>query len=192
MLYLTPIYMRDKQFGFLIVEKKDKLPPGSTVEDGTGTSEVEMMSNRKQPSKKEDMVVEELKTTLQEMSAARFLQSKDLVDALQGIDDKSEVGAEDILVKIERTRSLMTSCDSTVATLSDKKEEILGAAGSTVSKKKRKLKPILLDLRTEHNLKRQLTFTLANQTAELARSNGKEMEDKDEGDLFDDISIHSS
>jgi hypothetical protein len=39
---------------------------------------------------------------------------------------------------------------------------------------------------------RQLKFTLEKQRGELARVDGQGEEEDDDGDLFDDLSIHSS
>ena len=70
------------------------------------------------------------------------------------------------------------------------KVRILNAEGSQ-SEKKRKLTPILHDLKANDKMVRQLKFTLEKQRRELAKVNGQEEEDDDK-DLFDDLSIHSS
>jgi hypothetical protein len=60
------------------------------------------------------------------------------------------------------------------------------------SEKRRKLTPILLDLKANDKMVRQLKFTLEKQRGELARVDGQGEEEDDDGDLFDDLSIHSS
>jgi hypothetical protein len=184
-LYLTPVYMYDKSFGFILVEPKDPLPPGCRIKDGVS---VQVPSTSKK-SVSEENVLTQFTEQMKSLSEARGLQSKELQNVLNG-----NVGgdAEDIIIQIERTTQLVDKYETKTSKLKDDQVQICNGEGSR-SEKKRKLKPILLEVKANNNMVKQLKFTLEKQCSELAKVNGREEVDQDNGDdLFDGISVYSS
>jgi hypothetical protein len=100
-LYLTPVYMRDKEYSFLLVNIKDKLPPGCQVEDGE-TNEGALLSTAKKHAN-EDEAISKLQQTMEAISAQKSLFSDQLNNLLQGGDES----ASDIVDKIERATKLV-------------------------------------------------------------------------------------
>jgi hypothetical protein len=185
-LYLTLVYILDKQYGFLLTEEKPPLPPGCRVEDGCNAAAASASASSKKQAK-EDEVLSSLKKSMESMSAARALQSKELQSILQGtgIDETS-----DLIEKIERTTNLVDNYESKTTTLEVRKRSIMEAEGSR-SEKKRRLAPVLYELKANDKMIKQLKKTLDMQVTELSKLNGEEESD-DDGDLFDGISISSS
>jgi hypothetical protein len=99
--------------------------------------------------------------------------------------------AEDVVIQIERTTQLVDNYEAKASKLQSDKVQIINGEGSQ-SEKKRKLKPILLDLKSNDKMVKQLKFMLEKQQSDLAKVNGQVEEDDNDDGLFDDLSIHSS
>jgi hypothetical protein len=84
-----------------------------------------------------------------------------------------------------------TSSSRSNGLLNADKARILNEEGSQ-SEKKRKLKPVLLEVKSNDKMVKQLKFTLEKQRSELAKRNGQDDDEDNADDLFDGISIHSS
>ena len=184
-LYLTPVYMRDKEYSFLLVDVKDELPPGCQVEDNENIDDAVPSTAKKHT--KEDETLSKLQQTVEAISAQKSLFSKELTNLLQGGDES----ASDIIDKIERTTKLVDNYNDKTSKLVVQKDAILNGEGSR-SDKKRKLEPILIEIKENDKMVKHLKFTLKEHRAELAKANGEEEEPENYKDLFDDISIHSS
>jgi hypothetical protein len=91
------------------------------------------------------------------------------------IHGKDGVGndAEDIITQIERTTQLVDNYESKTSKLNADKARILNEEGSQ-SEKKRKLKPVFLEMKSNDKMVKQLKFTLEKQRSELAKQNGQD------------------
>jgi hypothetical protein len=91
------------------------------------------------------------------------------------IHGKDGVGndAEDIITQIERTTQLVDNYESKTSKLNADKARILNEEGSQ-SEKKRKLKPVFLEMKSNDKMVKQLKFTLKKQRSELAKQNGQD------------------
>jgi hypothetical protein len=185
-LYLTPVYMCDKDYGFILVEPKETLPPGCTVEDGVG---VQPPSTAKK-SVTDDELMGQFSQQMQSLSELRALQTKEIQAVINGRDGLED-DAEDIIIQIERTTQLVDNFESKGSKLHSDKDRILNGEGSQ-SEKKRKLKPVLIDIKKNDKMVKALKFTLDKQRSELDKVNGQEEDGDNDDDLFDGISIHSS
>jgi ATP-dependent DNA ligase len=127
---------------------------------------------------------------MKSLSEARGLQSKELHDVINGRGGMGD-DAEDVVIQIECTTQLVDNCEAKASKLQSDKVRIINGEGSQ-SEKKRKLKPILLDLKSNDKMVKQMKFTLEKQRSDLAKVNGQVEEDDNDDGLFDDLSIHSS
>jgi hypothetical protein len=91
------------------------------------------------------------------------------------IHGKDGVGndAEDIIIQIERATQLVDNYESKTSKLNADKARILNEEGSQ-SEKKRKLKPVFLEMKSNDKMVKQLKFTLEKQRSELAKQNGQD------------------
>ena len=188
-LYLTPVYIMDKEAGFLLVEKKEQLPPGCRFEDNVNAATTVDTAGKKKSSD-DDKVVSQVKEMLQTMSAARAVESKELREILNGSAEENE--ETEVIGLIERTTNLINVHETKLSELDVQTQSILNNNGS-VSEKKRKLHPVRLEIRTKKQLVLQLNATLAKATSKLSKLNGNDEDgDNNDEDLFDDLSIHST
>ena len=183
-LYLTPIYIMDKDQGFLLVEVKDNLPKNCQIEDNPD----ETVASTAKKNSSDDKVVEQFKEIVKDMSAARTLESKELRDILNGSMEDEET---EVVNMIERTTNLIGIHEAKVSQLDEQTRSILSGAGST-SEKKRKLHPVQLERKSKMQLVQQLNATLAKASSKLAKINGTENGNNGDNNLFDDLSIHST
>jgi hypothetical protein len=185
-LYLTSVYMFDKQYNFILVEPKDPLPTGCCVEDGVSVQ----VPSTSMKSVSDDQFLSQFTQQMKSLSEARGLQSKELHDVINGRGGMGD-DAEDVVIQIERTTQLVDNYEAKASKLQSDKVQIINGEGSQ-SEKKRKLKPILLDLKSNDKMVKQLKFMLEKQQSDLAKVNGQVEEDDNDDGLFDDLSIHSS
>ena len=99
------------------------------------------------------------------------MQSKELQDIINGKGDVED-DAEDIIIQIERTTQLVDNYEAKTSKLRDDTARILREDGSQ-SEKKRKLKPVLLEVKANDKMVKQLKFSLEKQRTELAKVNGQ-------------------
>jgi hypothetical protein len=125
-LYLTPVYMLDKEYGFILVAPKESLPLGCQVEDADGNIKTPSTSKK---SVSDDQILAQFTEQVQALSAARGLQTKELQDVLNGRGG-FEDDAEDIVIQIERTTQLVDSYEAKTSKLESDKVRILNGEGS--------------------------------------------------------------
>eukprot|EP00956_Cyclotella_meneghiniana_P000827 scaffold952_cov56-Cyclotella_meneghiniana.AAC.2 len=185
-LYITPVYMRDKEYSFLLVEKKDNLPKDCQFEDDFAGSTTKSSTK----GKEEDKAITLLNSTLKEISASRSLQTEKFIQLLEGQNDPEPSDSALVVQQIKATTDLIATYKTECDDLNAQKDQILSSQGSSNDKRKR-LAPVLTDLNLKRKVVKQLNCTLEKQTEELARINGVDKDDE-ETDIFDDVSIHST
>eukprot|EP00956_Cyclotella_meneghiniana_P038217 scaffold150376_cov62-Cyclotella_meneghiniana.AAC.1 len=185
-LYITPVYMCDKEFNYLLVEKKDNLPQGCQIEDNF----VGSTSKSSTKDKHEDKAFAKLTDTLKEISSARAVQTDRFMQLLEGKNEPEPSESAMVVQQIKATTDLLDTYKKECNNLDVQKKQILSSKGSSDDKRKR-LAPVLTDLNLKRKVVKQLNSTLEKQTEELARINGVD-EDDEESDIFDDVSIHST
>ena len=110
MLYLTPIYMWDKDLGYMLVKPKSPLPPNSAIRDGAFDVTTPQRC-------KNDLAEERLIKTMQELSAQRALSNKQLQSVLCGEDCPPSKKINVIITSMATTRQQIVSHDTKLASL---------------------------------------------------------------------------
>ncbi len=187
-LYIMPVYMHDKEYNFLLVDKKDNLPTECQIEDDfSGATPATKPSTKE---KEEDKVLTTLTDIMKAISASRSLQTEKFMELLDGKNEYEPSDSALVVQQIKATTDLIGTYKTECDCLNAQKDQILSSKGSRDEKRKR-LEPVLTDLNLKQKVVKQLNLTLEKQTAELAKING-DNEDGNVSDIFDDVSIHST
>ena len=77
MLYLTPIYIWDKEIGYKLVKPKEKMPPGATIQDTVPSTPEQRRTTVSSP---EELIIQ----TIKNFSAERNQSFRELKSTLNG------------------------------------------------------------------------------------------------------------
>ena len=135
-LYLTPIYMWDKDSSYSLVKVKGPMPNHAAVQDGVTKTPA---PKKKKTGAGEDDIIR----TIKELSAQRAISTNEMMTAINGTQEKEKTTAEkinEIIDAIAKTRQQMGLCKDDLHRLVEKKRAIkVGPDGSDNNKERAKI-----------------------------------------------------
>ena len=162
-LYLTLIYMWDKEHGYAFVTTKDKLP------EDCGREDDDDIIKTPTTGKSED---DNIMMVIRNLSSERAINNRQLMDVMKGNDDS--IG--DIVSDIAKTNEQIDKFEIKLQSLEEKKRMIKQGSGSSSSKKKQ-AKIVKEDIKNNTKMVGSLKKTLEEQRKQLATVNHEENND---------------
>ncbi len=201
-LYLTIVFMWDKQHGFPLKPPAGKMPPGTGLDDEAEANDSGINSainTGKQLKGNGD-----LNSAIKQLTAARKQSTNELLKALVGSghmggddydDDKMTSDEQFTIVgRIMEMRKVVKACDDDIIESKKKRTHIKEKYADIPSKRKKWLKKINKEIEQQEKVKATFKATMMQYTDKLAKLNSTKSnveKELDYGDGDDDSSNSS-